>query len=1136
MNARLPRFVCAGLLGVLIGTVPLSAASLEEQFANPPLETRPWCYWYWINNHASAEGITADLEAMAEVGIGTALIGNHWFEDRPGRAIEGWEVDRVEGIPGEGDISVLSDEWLELTLHAIAEGRRLGIDIGLFNCPGWSQSGGPWVRPDQAMRYLTWSEQRVEGGGEREVVLPAPGEDFQDVAVIAFPAPWMESDHSEFFTARTDGSVRQGDALLDGDPTTSITWPREAKTWTIDLMSKKQVPMRSLTLVPHKGQVQANARLLFKNHAGEMELLREFDFDRSNSRVNVGPDPWAPVVIGFERQGAEHWRLEFDVVQARDAQVGLAEVMLSGVARVERGAEKQLAKLHQTPMPMFDSYLWPEPTEPDQDVLMVKSDQVSRLPPPDAAGRVRWDFPKTEGGEWVVLRLGMMPTGVTNHPAAPHATGFEVDKMNREPLAAHFEAFVGRVVDAVPDAHREAFKYVVADSYETGSQNWTDGFAQRFVETYGYDPLPWLPVLSGRILDSADQSDRFLWDVRRLVADLVSYEYVGGLSDLSNAHGMQVWLENYGHWGFPGEFLQYGGQSDLVSGEFWVGSNLGDIECRSASSAAHTYGHDVVYAEAFTSNRFYEWHPWDMKTRGDWAFTEGINHFVLHLYIHQPYGTDQAPGVNQWFGTEFNRHNTWFEPGKAWIDYLRRCHLLLQQGRHVADVAYFIGEDTPKMTGSRPAELPPGFSYDYINAEVILNDLTVYDGRFVLPHGTGYEVLVMPDLPTMRPQVLAKIAELVKAGGTILGNAPTRSPSRQDYPAADQQVRAMVESLWGDEKHARRVGAGLVVPGFDLKSTLAVRNVPPAVGGVPADGSLLWTQRSAADREIYFLSNQTDRVLELNPVFRDARGAPEFWQAEDGKVFKSALATRTLDGVHAPVTLAARESVFVVFPFDETEGGRTLLAADVPVERSSSGLVAHLDRPRAEILKAGSSTAILRSDVVDFAGIQLANNWSLEIIPLGGEARQVELDLLQPWSALDDSLLRYHAGEGTYRVAFEMTEDKIMPSVNWHLELGDFGVIAEVVVNGVTLPPHWMRSKSIDVTPHLVVGSNELAVKITSLWRNRVLGDMRGEAGFDREDSAAVLTIGRFSDRPDFTLAGLAGPVVLRPVQLVPVE
>src|SRR5690606_34697719 len=447
--------------------------------------------------------------------------------------------------------------------------------------------------------------------------------------------------------------------------------------------------------------------------------------------------------------------------------VGIAEVELHTAPRVERFKEKSLARMHPTPLPYWHDYQWERQAEPDDASYVVNPTEVVNLTKSlGTDGELNWEVPE---GDWVILYTGMMPTGVTNSPASPEGRGLEIDKMSRVHVAKHFDAFLGEILRRVPAEDRKTFKIVVGDSYETGGQNWTDDFIPKFQKAMGYDPTPYVPALYGYVVGSQEQSDRFLWDVRRFIADNVAYEYVGGLRDISHKHGLTTWLENYGHWGFPGEFLQYGGQSDEVGGEFWSEGDLGNIENRAASSAAHIYGKNKVSAESFTAagNTFGRY-PALFKQRGDRFFTEGINNSLLHVYIPQPY-EDRRPGVNAWFVNEFNRFNTWFDDMDLFIDYLKRCNYFLQQGRYVADVAYFIGEDAPKMTGVQDPPLPPGYSFDYINAEVILNRLTVRDGRFVLPDGLSYRILVLPRLNNMRPELLRKLEQLVKAGGILLG-------------------------------------------------------------------------------------------------------------------------------------------------------------------------------------------------------------------------------------------------------------------------------------------------------------------------------------------------------------------------------
>ena len=876
-----------------------AASTLIQGFRQPPEETKPWVYWYWITDNISREGITRDLEAMARAGIGEALIGNIYLED----------VQR-------GSVKALTDEWWGMVEHAIREGGRLGVNIGMFNCPGWSQSGGPWIKPDQAMRYLVSSECRVTGPAKFDQRLPVPKEPFQDVAVLAFPAPRSDAETAASRAPKITCSpaVQSASQLCDGDLSTVPQIPAAALSnrgsLVIDLEFAEPFTARSLTVHPAAAALAAQCELQAADAAGDFQTIRSFSLDRSNVEINVGPMPYGPVAVSFPPTCSQHFRLTLTNVRGRG---GLAEIELSGAARLERFVEKQLGKMHPTPLPMWDTYLWPTQAEPDATQLAVPPGEVVNLSDRLAAdGTLRWEVP---AGDWIILRTGMTTTGTKNAPASPEGQGLEVDKMNRQAAEAHFEAFIGQLLARMPATDRTAFKHVVADSYEMGSQNWTDGFDLLFREQYGYDARPWLPVLTGRIVGSADQSNRFLWDLRRLVADRVALDYVGGLREVCHRHGLKLWLENYGHWGFPAEFLQYGGQADHISGEFWATGELGSIELRAASSASHIYGMPITSAEAFTGGPFFASTPWALKRRGDWAVTEGINHFVLHVYIHQP--TDERrPGVNAWFGTEFNRHNTWFGASGSWFQYLRRSHFLLQQGRHVADLAYFIGEDTPKMTGVCQPPVPTGYDFDYLNAEVIENSLSVKDGRFVLPDGTSYRLLVLPELETMRPALLQKVRDLIAAGGAVLGPPPARSPSLQDYPACDEQVKKLAAGVWSncDGKSVKQVrcGQGRVFRDMPLADVLAEIQSPPDVSGVDPK-KLLWTHRRSGEADIYFLSSQSDAPASLTPLFRVGRQVPELWDADSGQIVPSAAFEIVDGGVRVPLDLDARGSVFVVF-------------------------------------------------------------------------------------------------------------------------------------------------------------------------------------------------------------------------------
>ena len=850
------------ILLLLLLLTPAFADELARDFVSPPKATQPRCYWYWMDGQITKEGITRDLEAMQRVGIGEGYIG---------------VISGQSGTPASGASKALTDEWWGFIEHAMREGTRLGVDIGLFNSPGWSQSGGPWVKPSQAMRYVAMPELRLRGPQHFQGKLPTPPGDFQSLVVLALPAPAGEGEFA-MITTRTPTAV----AFEAPAPFTA----------------------RSVTVQPVK-PINVTAELQASDDGQQFRTVKKFTIDRHNVGVGVGPVPLAPVVVTLPTTTARFFLLKFS------AACDVGDIQLSPAARVENFAEKSLLKMFQDPLPPFDFYTWPVQTEPESADLIIKPEAVRDISAMMTAdGTLRWDVP---AGDWIVLRAALTPTGTRNSPAPPEATGLEVDKMNRIALKSHFDAYVGNLLKRMPAADRKSWKHVVADSYEQGPENWTDGFAADFQKRYGYDPIRFLPVMTGRIVGSADQSDRFLWDVRRLVADRVARDYVGGLRDLCHANGLKMWLENYGHWGFPSEFLLYGGSCDEVSGEFWVGGDLGSIECRAASSAAHIYGKPVVWAEAFTGGPAFVNTPRDLKARGDWAFCEGINQFTLHVYIHQP-SEEKPPGVNAWFGTEFNRNNTWFEQSKSWIDYLRRCSVMLQAGQHVADVAYFIGEDTPKMTGQRKPELPTGCDFDFINADVIEHRLTVKHGRFVLPDGMSYRVLVLPESATMRPELLKKVRTLAAAGGMVVGLPPSRSPSLEDFPKSDVAVQKLARELWGDadlkQPGEHQFGKGRVIWGKGLNEVLA------ALGSRPdfeSSTKLRFTHRRSDAADIYFVANPGAESVAATAAFRVNGRAPELWWPDSGRIEHPAVYDTAAGVVRLPLSLGPAGSVFVVF-------------------------------------------------------------------------------------------------------------------------------------------------------------------------------------------------------------------------------
>ena len=901
---------------------------LADDFASPPDSQTTGVYWYWINDNISKEGVVKDLQAMKQAGINSVFIGN--IGDQP---------------TSYGKVKLLSDEWWEVLRAAMKTAGELGIEVGMFNCPGWSQSGGPWIKPEQSMRHLASSETLVAGGGKVNVKLPAPArlshykawsstyvnvegrnDEFQDVRTLAIPVP--DDYRLNLFDVpgvkvttinmRSPKDVPANRPSLDTLPTS----PRIAKyvvptgeEASITLKLPKTHDVRSLVIYPASdcsGTCELQAKV-----NGEFVPVVTYSL-RSSISPFIGFTPFTPVVAGFEKATSDEYRIVF---RHAGHNVAIGKIALSPAAVLDKYPEKTLAYMYQGANPPWTEYKWtsmldvPAANDSETAIVPAKVIDVTDRMQPD--GTLVWDAPD---GNWLVLRMGMLPNGVLVAPVSPEGEGYEMDKLNPAFIQHHFDNFIGEVLRRIPAEDRRTFSVVVMDSWEKGGQDFTDSFIDSLRARYGYDPLPFLPALTGYLVGSPEQSERFLWDVRQLASEMISAGILH-FNEVFHKHGLYSWIENYGDWGFPAEPLLYGKHTDRVGGEFWPGGDYFryiDI----AASCAHVYNKPRVYAEAFTSGAGYHHYPFSLKQEGDRAFAAGMTSCILHVYIEQAY-EDKYPGVESWFGVEFNRKNAWFPHIYLFTGYLKRCGFMLEQGLPVSDVAYFIGEDVPVNSGPfglnpnaakdgvRAPVLPDGYHADYVNADIILNSMSVKDGRIVLPHGVSYRLLALPPFKTMRPEVLKGVERLLAEGAVVLGEAPERSPSYQNYPDADKELAALADKIWGDRNAKQRAyGKGTLLSGMTIEEALNVLNIAP---DVKTDAKVVYAHRSTPDREIYFIANQSDKTVQTSPEFRVAGRQPELWNPVNGKRRALPAFEPKESSTAVPLQLEPRESAFIVF-------------------------------------------------------------------------------------------------------------------------------------------------------------------------------------------------------------------------------
>jgi hypothetical protein len=753
----------------------------------------------------------------------------------------------------------------------------------------------------------------------------------------------------------------------------------------------------------------------------------------------------------------------------------------------------------------------------------------------DASGRLNWNAP---AGAWTLLRFGYTLLGAKTKCTSPGAQGLEIDFFSSQAMDFHFaETAEKMIADAGPLAGK-TLKYLHDDSYEVVSPDgiqptWTPEFRAEFLARRGYDPLPCLPALAGRIVDSRELANRFLWDYRRTIGDLFAANHYRRMRDLAQRHGLGTHPESGGPFWLQIDALECEGINDIPMGEFWkrapepngtiAWSNTYPIcdTVRQAASAAHIYGKPLCQAEAFTSmGPNWEEDLFDLKDIGDRAFCAGLTRNVLCFYVHQG-RLDAKPGY-QWeaAGTHFDRNVTWWDQGRAWLAYLARCQYLLQQGLFAADVCYFYGEDVPNFvpakTHMRPA-LPAGYDCDTINADALLRRLSARDGRLVLPDGLSYRVLVLPERRAMSPRVLRKIKDLVAAGATILGPKPERAPGLTDYPQCDDEVKKLANELWGTmPNHAteprpsgsvatsepantsakiNKFGRGQIIWGKSLAEVLASLGAPPdfeAHSDAPG-ATLEFIHRQLPDGDLYFVSNQQNRPEKADCVFRVRGRQPEIWDAVTGERWPATDFRLAGERTVVPLEFAPRQSWFVVF------------------------------RPSANLPHAN------RRNFPALATIgELAGPWTVKFDPKWGGPASVSFERLQDWTHRPEPGIRYYSGKAAYARTFDLPEAARAPGQRLHLDLGKVKNLAEVRLNGRPLGVVWTAPWRIEITPAVQATGNRLEIDVVNLWPNRLIGD----AALPPDKRLTTTNVKKFEPNTPLLESGLLGPVTLRMEEL----
>ncbi|RYD93768.1 MAG: glycoside hydrolase, partial [Sphingobacteriales bacterium] len=530
--------------------------------------------------------------------------------------------------------------------------------------------------------------------------------------------------------------------------------------------------------------------------------------------------------------------------------VPVAELVLHNTDRVDLFEEKA------------GFYPWKENThsliKTDADAIPTQ-DVVDLTASMSADGTLNWTPPS---GDWVIMRLGYSLTGRNNHPASPEATGLEVDKLDNVAVRKYIDAYLDLYKDATGgQMGAQGLQYMVLDSYEAGHMTWTKAMPEEFLKRRGYDLKPWLPVLTGRVVKSADASEKFLWDFRKTIGELIVENHYEVIGDALKARGMKRYTESHeGGRIYLADGMDVKRKADIPMSAMWTPGSLAggadeevrsEADIREAASVAHIYGQNLVAAESMTSvGNAFSWHPEKLKRTADLEMASGLNRFVVHTSVHQPLD-DKKPGLSLGpFGQYFTRQETWAEQAKAWTAYLSRSAYLLQQGKFVADIVYYYGEDenVTSLFANQLPDIPEGYNYDFINPHALINLLTVKNGNLVTPSGMSYRVLALDDnAKRMSLPVLRKLRDLVKAGATVTGTMPESSPALSDDPA---EFKSIVNEIWNS-------GNANVFKNT-LGQTLKAMNIAPDFSYEKSTGNtkLLYVHRKLNDRDIYWINNR----------------------------------------------------------------------------------------------------------------------------------------------------------------------------------------------------------------------------------------------------------------------------------------
>jgi len=1112
-----------------------SQADLFDGFTDPPSCARPAVYWVWVNGLTDRQQMTYELEQYKAKGIRRVYIFDVGARD-PQKI-----VPAGPAFMGPQSVKAMG--------YAVREATRLGIEVGIVTSSSWN-CGGPWITPEHASMGLYQSQKTVKGPLHFNEPLSFPkipkqtpkGPDnlplyYKDVAVLAMPEAKRLAGHEFLFEPAPPGMHTIDRVIL-----TNTLSGDEEQFGKMHLFTKDFAVLASTTNTDVDAFKEIVRGMLKPNteeqtfrfepvHAKYIKLVILSGHNAKDDKVQLGE---------FEVYSTQGTNV-VAAYHADGSKTGANLLHYSSALGLER--EWTAANIHDGSKSgaqgSWCSAGAPRPVIEDIHSIVNVTECM------DKQGCLTWDVPT---GTWTIMRFVCANTGAKLVLPSPASEGLALDHFNAEATRMHFNYLIDLLEQELGNFEETALKHTYVCSYELSGSTWTPDFLQQFEKRRRYDMTPFLPVLIGSVVGNHETTERFRYDFRKTLGDLLVDAFYKPAREASNEHGLLLCAEAGGpgpplHQ-VPVDALKALGALDIPRGEFWKEHNVWIV--KETACAAHIYGKKFVDMEAFTSWRHWQDGPFDIKPIADRAMCDGTNHFTFHTSAHNPPDAG-LPGWVYHAGTHINPSLAWWPKAGPFIDYLSRCSYLLQEGLFVADVCYYYGDQGFNFVPPKHIDPSLGYGYDYdvTNAEVILTRMSVENGRLVLPDGMSYGLLVLPDREDMDLEVLRKIEKLVKDGATVVGRKPTKANGLTDYPRRDEKVRTLADKLWGPcdgqtiKEH--RYGKGTIVWGRSLRDILQRRDIGPDFGFSTANGEeadLDFIHRKTPEADIYFVSNKKMQWQDVECVFRVSDKIPELWDPASGEMHSLGVYRSIEGGTQVPLRLSPAGSVFIVFRKDAprnhivsvTRDNRPIAPnSEIEILPGQSGDVElRVFRTGSYIFKTvrGKQKKVRIRNIPETEDI--VGPWDVRF-PEGWGAPTVKtFPELISWTEDSEEGVKYFSGIATYHKEFELSARQLRNKAVY-LDLGRVRFVADLYLNGKHLGILWKPPFRVEITDAAKVGKNKLIIEVANTWSNRLVGDANSpeDQRYCRTNMTRSLTWQVPWKEAPLLESGLLGPVQL---------